>query len=314
MSLVFMGTPAYVVPVLDALVQAGYQVGGVYTQPDRPTGRGRKAEAPPVKEYALSKGLAVYQPSAWRSPEVFQELADLEPEAIVVAAYGRLLPPEVAHLPHRACLNVHPSLLPKYRGPSPVVSALLEGEAITGVTLMVVDEGVDSGPIVAQRTVEVEDHDTGGSLTRRLFEVGARLVVETLPTWLAGEIEPVPQDHSQATVTKRIAKEDGQLDWRKSEAHLWRQVRALYPWPGTYTFWRGRLLKVLEASLSGVEGDGEPGHVLLLGNGREPRLGVVAGDGRVLELRRMQLEGRRPLGAAEFLQGHPDFIGSRLPL
>ena len=313
MAVVFMGTPAYVVPVLDALVEAGWAVSGVYTQPERPAGRGRVIEAPPVKEYALRRGLPVFQPTSWRSQEALQQLASQQPQAIVVAGYGRLLPAEVLRLAPGGCVNVHPSLLPQYRGPSPVVTALLEGDMTTGVTLILLDEGMDTGPILVQRSVPVEDHDTGGSLTRRLFEVGARLVVETLPAWLEGKVQPLPQGHSLATITRRMTKEDGQVDWDQPAVRLWRQVRAFDPWPGTYTFWRGRPLKVLEVSLPGVSTEGEPGRVLLLDGGAEARVVVVTGGGSALELLWVQIEGRRPLGVEEFLRGHPDLVGSKLP-
>ncbi len=309
-SVVFMGTPAYALPVLGALLGAGHLIRGVYTQPDKPAGRGRGLETSPVKQYALQRGLPVYQPPSWRSPQALQGLASLSPEVIVVAAYGRILPPDVLRLPQYGCLNVHPSLLPRYRGPSPVVTALLDGEAATGVTVMLMDETMDTGPVVAQRVVPVQDADTGDTLTQRLFEIGAGLLVETLPRWLQGELRAVPQDNGLATVTRRITKEDGVMDWQQPAARLWRQVRALDPWPGAYTLWQGKLLKVLDASVSGVSGQGPPGQVFLFGEGR---LGVVAGDGGALELRRLQLEGRRSLGVVEFLRGHSDLVGARLP-
>ncbi|MSQ41391.1 MAG: methionyl-tRNA formyltransferase [Dehalococcoidia bacterium] len=309
-TVVFMGTPANALPVLGALLGAGHLIKGVYTQPDRPAGRGRGLEASPVKQEALLRGLPVYQPPSWRAPQALQGLAALSPDVIVVAAYGRILPPEVLRLPKYGCLNVHPSLLPHYRGPSPVVTALLDGEAATGVTIMAMDEGMDTGPVVAQRVVPVEDADTGDALTQRLFEVGADLLVESLPRWIKGELEAVPQDPGKATLTRRITKEDGLMDWRQPAAQLWRQVRALDPWPGAYTLWQGKLLKVLDASVAGGPGRGAPGQVFLLGEGR---LGIATGDGVALEVRRLQLEGRRPLGVVEFLRGHPDLVGSRLP-
>ena len=270
-------------------------------------------EASPVKAFAVERGLAVFQPPTLRPPSALEELAALAPEVIVVAAYGRLLPPEVLRLPLHGCLNVHPSLLPRYRGPSPVVTAMLEGEAITGVTVMLMDEGLDTGPLLAQRAVTIEERDTGETLTRRLFEVGGRLLVETMPRWVAGELKAVPQDPSQATTTRRITKEDGQLDWGQPAARLWNRVRALDPWPGAYTLWRGRMLKVLEASVAGAPGQGLPGQVFVIEGGREPRLAITAGSGTALEVRRLQLEGRRPLEAAEFVRGQPDLVGSRLP-
>ena len=312
-SVVFMGTPASALPVLEALLVAGHEIRRVYTQPDRPAGRGREVEPSAVKHSALQQGLAVSQPAIWRSAEALAELAAMAPQVIVVAAYGRLLPPQVLRVPPKGCLNIHPSLLPRYRGPSPVVTAILEGEKRTGVTVMLMDEGMDTGPILAQRTVEVTSDDTGGSLTHRLFEEGGRLLVETLPLWLEGKLVPVPQDASQATVTRRITKEDGQLDWAQPAERLWRQVRALDPWPGTYTTWRGKLLKVLEASVLPAPVQGASGLVVVAEHDRQPVLAVATGEGTALVLSRLQLEGRRPLSAEEFLRGHLDFVGSRLP-
>jgi methionyl-tRNA formyltransferase len=313
MSLVFMGTPDFVVPVLDALVQGGYSVGGVYTQPDRPSGRGRIADPSPVKQYAVRMGLPVYQPDTWQAPETIGQLASLAPEFIVVAAYGSILPGEAVNIPTHSCINVHPSLLPKYRGPAPVVSALLDGMSITGVTLIVLEEKVDAGPVIAQRAVNVEEFDTTGVLTSRLFIEGARLLIETLPKWLKGEIIPQNQDDQSATTTKKLIKTDGELDWSQPQMHLLRQVKALDPWPGTYSFWRGQQVKILEVSPTDVRGDGLYGRVVMLSNVNGPRIGVIVGDGKILELHRVQLAGRRPSQLTDFIQGHPNFLDSQLP-
>lgn len=313
MSLVFMGTPDFVVPVLDALVQGGYSVGGVYTQPDRPSGRGRIADPSPVKQYAVRMGLPVYQPDTWETPETIGQLASLAPEFIVVAAYGSILPGEAVNIPTHSCINVHPSLLPKYRGPAPVVSALLDGMSTTGVTLIVLEGKVDAGPVIAQRAVNVEEFDTTGVLTSRLFMEGARLLTETLPKWLKGEITPQNQDDQSATTTKKLIKTDGELDWSQPQTHLLRQVKALDPWPGTYSFWRGQQFKILEVSPTDVRGDGLYGRVVMLSNAHGPRIGVIAGDGKILELHRVQLAGRRPLPLTDFIQGHPNFLDSQLP-
>jgi methionyl-tRNA formyltransferase len=205
MRLVFMGTPDFVIPVLDALVQTqDVQVVGVYTPPDRPRGRGRSQETPSVKSYALKQGLAVFQPSTLRSARVQEELTALRPDVIIVAAYGRFLPVPVLDAPPHGCLNLHPSLLPKYRGPSPVVTAILEGESVTGVTLMKLDEGMDTGPIIAQREHPIARQDTAGTLTATLFRLGADLLLENLSPWVTGQITPRSQDDAQATVTAKL--------------------------------------------------------------------------------------------------------------
>lgn len=307
-----MGTPSYAVPVLEALLGAGHRVAGVYTQPDRPAGRGLRPEAPPVKRYALERGLAVFQPQSLRSPGALEELRALAPRAIVVAAYGKFLPPEVLRLPPLGCLNLHPSLLPRHRGPSPVQAAILEGDEVTGVSIILLDEGMDTGPILAQVEEPIRDTDTAATLTERLFNIGARLMVETLERWDRGLLSPTPQDHARATVTRRIAKEDGEMDFSRPAVYLWRMVRAYQPWPGAYTRWEGRLLKVLEALPLEAQGEAPPGTVVALPRGSPAPVGVVAGRG-VLALLRLHLEGRRPLPAEEFLRGHPRFIGARLP-
>ena len=306
-----MGTPAVVTPVLEALLDMGAQVAGVYCQPDRPRGRGLEVEAPPVKRWAQARGLPVFQPASLRRPDSQAHLAALRPDVIVVAAYGRILPPEVLRLPPRGCLNLHPSLLPKYRGPAPVAAAILHGDPVTGVTLMLMDEGMDTGPVLAQREEPVRPDDTTETLTARLFRLGAALLRETLPRWVRGEVVPKPQDDARATVTKKIEKEDGEADFTRPAAVLERQLRAYTPWPGLYTRWRRQGLKLLEATPLLLPVEDGPGLVVALREVGVP-VGVVCGEG-VLGLRRLQLEGRRPVSAQEFINGHRDFVGSRLP-
>ncbi len=313
MRLVFMGTPAPVVPVLEALAAAPeVQVVGVYTQPDRPRGRGRTPEMPPVKHHALSLGLPVLQPPSLRPARVQAELAALRPEVMVVAAYGLLLPPAVLGTPAHGCLNLHPSLLPRHRGPSPVVTAILEGDTVTGVTLMLLDEGMDTGPVIAQREHPIAPADTAESLTGALFRRGAALLLETLPDWVAGRITPRAQDGAQATVTRKVARADGQAQWEQSAAVLERRCRAYTPWPGLFTLWEGQVLKLVEVTaLPPAAGqDPQPGLAVAL-PGPEVPVGIGAAEG-VLGLRTVQLEGRRAVRAAEFLRGYPRFIGSRL--
>ena len=303
-----MGTPAVAVPVLAALLDEGHEVVGVYTQPDRPAGRGKQVAPTPVKGFAMQRGLRVLQPASLRRDEAArQELASLAPDIVVVAAYGLFIPADILDRPILGCLNVHPSLLPLYRGPAPVASAILSGDAVTGVTVMRVTELMDAGPIVAQQQTPIGPNDTTGALTERLFQIGADLLVEILPRWQRGEVQAIPQDESRATVTGRLSREDGEIDWTRPASYTARQVRGHDPWPGSFTRWRGRLLKIIAASEteSQPQAAGGPGHVTPLPDGA----GIVTGDG-VLALSKLQLEGRRAVSAKEFVQGYRDFVGS----
>ncbi|MBI4498222.1 MAG: methionyl-tRNA formyltransferase [Chloroflexi bacterium] len=310
--IVFMGTPEFAVPCLEALIRAGHEVVGVFTQPDRPAGRGRALTPSPVKATALAHGIPVFQPESLRRGSAADDLAALRPEVIVVAAYGLLLPQKVLDTPPRGCINVHPSLLPRHRGASPIAGTILAGDTETGVTIMLMDAGMDTGPILAQDRVPVELDDTTDTLTARLALVGAELLVRTLDRWLAGEITPQPQDPAQATLTHIITKEDGRIAWNRSAVEIARQVRAFQPWPGAFTHWQGRVLKVLEAvPLPGRDTGGEPGRVVALVGKEEPPVGVQTPDG-VLGLVRVQVEGRKAVPTAEFLRGARDLIGARL--
>lgn len=310
MHIVFMGTPEFAVPTLERLILSPYQVVAVYTQPDRPLGRGRATAPSPVKQVALSHGLTVLQPLSLKQPEEVQRLAGWQPDVIVVAAFGQLLPQPVLDIPPLGCLNLHPSLLPRHRGPSPVAAAILAGDDVTGVTVMLMDRGLDTGPILAQTTVAISSQDTTASLAARLAQVGAGLLLETLPQWLEGRLRPQPQDEAGASYSRLITKEQGEIDWHLPAIDIWRRVRAFQPWPGAYTWYRGRLLKVIEAvPLPGAEG--EPGRVMACTEG-EVVAEVVTGEG-VLGLVRLQIEGRRAMSAVEFLRGQRGFIGELLP-
>jgi methionyl-tRNA formyltransferase len=306
-KLIFMGTPDFAVPILKALI-GRYEVVGVVTQPDRQVGRGRKVEASPVKVVALAHDLPVLQPASLRRPDAVAELRALVPEVIVVAAFGQILRAEVLGVPPKGCLNVHASLLPRYRGAAPIAAAILAGEEETGVTIMLMDEGMDTGPILSQATCPISPQDTQESLSARLAQLGADLLMDTLPRWLAGEIEPGPQDHSQATYSRIIAKEDGLIDWSQPAVEIWRHSRAYHPWPSTYTYWRGKLLKVIRAeALPHWSGEGEPGQVMALDEG----LAVATGEGALL-LNEVQLAGKKALNIEDFARGHRDFVGSVL--
>ena len=311
--IIFMGTPAFAVPSLGRLAES-YEIAAVVTQPDRPAGRKQRLTAPPVKEAALARSLSVWQPPTLRTPEAVARLRALAPDLIVVVAFGQILRADVLEIPPHGCLNLHGSLLPRYRGAAPVPAAILSAETETGVTLMQMDEGMDTGPIITQATCLIAPDDTTATLRDKLCRLGADLLVETLPRWLAGEIVPQPQDHSQATYCRTIAKADGRLDWQLPAEELERQIRAYIPWPTAFTTWQGKRLKVLRAAphrtghgtvLPDWRGEGQPGQVVALDDG----IGVVTGEG-ALKLLEVQLAGKRAMTIEEFLRGQRGFVGS----
>lgn len=311
LRVVFMGTPEFAVPILESLIDNSYHVVAVYTQPDRPVGRSQQIAWPPVKRLAIRHKIPVVQPQTLKSAEVVKELASFEPELIVVAAYGYILPADILSLPKFSCLNVHPSLLPRHRGPSPIANALLWGDELTGVTIMLMDTGMDSGPILTQRKLAISLEDTTGSLIPKLAGVGAELLLATLPQWLGGKLEPRPQDEAQATYSKLITKEDGEIDWHLSAVELWRQVRAFSPWPGCCARWQGKRLKIHKAIPLSEAGNGGVGKVVALPEPALANVGVLTGKG-ILGLCQVQLEGKRQMSVAEFVRGQRDFIGSTL--
>ncbi len=303
----FMGTPDFAVPVLRALVEGGYTLVGVVTQPDHPAGRGRALLASPVKQYAQSQGLEVWQPTTLRAPAAVAEIAARRPDVIVVAAFGMILRADVLALPPYGCLNVHASLLPRHRGASPIAAAILAGDPVTGCTIMRMDEGVDTGPILAQATLDVRADDTTASLSERLATLGADLLVAVLPMWLEGAILAQPQPATGATFCRPIRKEEGQIDWSLPAVVIERMVRAYTPWPGAFTFWEGQPLKITRARVA--EGVAEPGRVLAHGG----VMGAAVGTGEgLLVLEELQPAGRRPLPIRDFLAGRRAFLGARL--
>jgi len=303
---VFMGTPQFAVTILESLLRSSCEVLAVYTQPDKPAGRGRPVVFPPVKKLALERQVPVIQPESLKSSEVMEKLTSFGPELIVVAAFGSILPPEVLSLPKFACLNVHPSLLPRHRGPSPVASTILCGDELTGVTIMLMDSGLDTGQILAQRKVGISFMDTTGSLSSRLADVGAALLLEALPKWVGGELTPYAQDESQATYSKLITVKDAEIDWYLSALELWRRVRAYNPWPSCYTWCQGKRLKIHKAIPLGDVREGEIGEVIALAE--QPGVGVVTRQG-ILGLCQVQLEGKREMLANDFVRGKRDFVG-----
>src|SRR5487761_1241861 len=310
--IIFMGTPAFAVPSLRALAAAqggatpvALEVVGVVTRPDKPVGRGHQLVYSPVKQVALELGLPVLQPGSLRRPEAQEALAALAPDVIIVAAFGQILPRETLSMPTHGCLNAHASLLPRWRGASPIAAAIRAGDAETGVTIMLMDEGLDTGAIVSSRATAIGADETTGALTERLAALGAELLLETLPAWLAGRIAPTPQDNAQANMTRPLRKEDGRLDWRLPATELARLARSVTPWPGAFTTWQGKLLKALEVAPIARDNTLAPGTCYPLAAG-DPRgaLACACGDGAPA-LNVIQLEGKRAVPGADALRGYP---------
>ena len=299
-----MGTPEFAVPVAERLLKAGHRLVGVYTQPDRPAGRGRRTGPTPVKRFALERELAVFQPKSLADAETRAAMAALKPDASIVAAYGKLLPRPVLDIPRFGCLNIHPSLLPRHRGASPVASAILSGDQATGVTVMLLDEGLDTGPVLAQMRSQIGRDETADALTRRLFEMGAELTVEVLRGLAEGTVRPRAQREEDATMSTRLDREAGRINWSAPAERIALMVRAYHPWPGTFTTWNGRTIKILEASAIADNRD-TPGTVSVARGSIE----VATGAG-VLIVTRLQIEGRRAVSASEFAAGHHGLSGS----
>ncbi|RME93013.1 MAG: methionyl-tRNA formyltransferase [Verrucomicrobia bacterium] len=311
LRVVFFGTAEFACPALVELEkQENLKLLGVVTQPDRPAGRGLQPKPPPVKEVALQLKLPVWQPDRCRDETFLRQMRELAPELIVVAAYGQILPKALLELPRHGCLNIHGSLLPKYRGAAPIQRAIAEGEEETGVTIMLMDEGLDTGPILAQEATRIWPDDNAQTLHDRLALMGAHLLVDILPDYLAGKLLPRPQPSEGATYAAKVTRADGEIDWRRSAVEVDRQIRAFTPWPGATTrlpFKERPRLKILEAEPLEREG-GEPGVVLASG----PETLLVACGRGVLQIHRLQREGGKPLPAAEFLRGCPLPPGTRL--
>ncbi len=294
--IVFMGSPDFAVPTLQALA-AAYPVVGVVTQPDKPAGRGRKPTPPPVKRAAEALGIPVIQPRRLRRPEAFDALQAWQPDLIVVAAYGQILRPNVLALPRYGCINVHASLLPRWRGASPIQHAILHGDRETGITIMLMDEGMDTGPILSQQALPIAPDDTAATLSARLADLGARLLLGTLPGYLRGEIRPRPQPEEGVTYAPLLKKADGRLDFGQPAETLARQVRAFNPWPGAFTEWKSQPLKVHRAHAADLPTPGAG--VRLIVEGR-PAIGTAEG---VLVLDEVQPAGKKPMRGEDFLRG-----------
>lgn len=310
MKIVFFGTPEIGAVVLEALVKASIRPMFVVTMPDKPADRGLELAPPPVKLVAQRFGIPILQPQNLQT--VPAEIAKAQPDLFVVAAYGKFLPLKLLQLPSRGTLNMHPSLLPRYRGPSPIQTAILEGDEKTGVTIILLDEEMDHGPIAAQQVYAGDlTNITTPVLKRELGLLAGEMLIRVIPQWVAGKLQAVPQDHSKATRTKMFSKEDGKIDWERSAQYIERQIRAFTPWPGTCTLFASKSLKILKASVLSAklsEAKFSPGTVFLTA---DKKLAIQCGED-ALVVEELQLEGKKPMSSKEFLLGHKGIVGSTL--
>lgn len=296
LKLIFMGTPEFAVPALQALIDAGHDIRAVYSQPPRPAGRGKKLRKSPVHELADKHGIEVRTPTSLKSRDAQIEFDKLKADAAVVAAYGLILPKAILEAPKLGCLNIHPSLLPRWRGAAPIPHTILAGDEETAVCIMQMDEGLDTGDILAQENTPVKPEETAGTLHDRLAKLGAELLVKTLDEMTEGKIHHTPQTGEGAIYAPKISKKEGHIHWNSPAEELERLVRGMSPWPGAFFTYEGENIKVLSVALA--EGEGEPGEVL------DDMLTVACGKG-ALRLTRLQRPGRKPMGTADFLRGFP---------
>jgi methionyl-tRNA formyltransferase len=310
MKLIFCGTPQFAVPTLERLIAEKHDIELVMTNPDEPSGRGYEVKPSPVKRAALEAGIEVFQPLKLKEESTAGFLSKFRPDVIVVVAYGHIIPRWMIELPKHGCVNLHASLLPKYRGAAPIQWAIIRGESVTGVTTMKIDEGLDTGDILLKREVTIQDEDTTETLSERLSRVGADLMAETLPKLIRAEIQPQSQNHAQATFAPILKKEDGRIDWRLRAEEIGWRVRGLRPWPGAYTSFRSKNLHIwLAAPIICPVGPGDEPGTLVPERGT---LRVVCGQGTLLEVHELQLEGRKRLRARDFLNGARPTPGEKL--
>lgn len=302
MRIVFMGTPEFAVPSLNILLEAGHEILGVFTQPDKPKNRGMKLGYSAVKEYAMSNGIQVFQPSTLRDGQALSTLKELAPQLIVVAAYGKILPPDILALPNLGCINVHSSLLPKYRGAAPINWAILNGEEETGVTIMYMAQGLDTGDILAQEATLISLEENATALHDRLAEMGAALLGKVVGELAAGNAKPAAQDDKLASYAPMLSRELSPIDWGRPARCIHDQVRGLYPWPAATAELDGIRCKVLRTALGKAASGSHPGEVL---QADKWGLTVACGDGIALEILELQPDGKKPMASAAFLMGHP---------
>ncbi len=308
MRIAFMGTPDFSVPCLRALIESKHDVVGVFCQPDKPVGRKQILTPPPVKELAVQYDIPVLQPATLRNGAGLALLQELRPDLVIVVAYGKILPQDFLDYPKYGCVNVHASLLPKYRGASPIHWAILNGDTETGVTTMQMDAGMDTGDILRVEKLPIDMDDTAEDLFEKLSELGAKTMLATIEDIESGNAHPVPQDHSKATTVGLLTKELGNVDWTKPALQIHNQIRGLYSWPGAYTFLDGTMLKLHKASLTTEKSGKAPGTVVQA----KDRLLVCCGDGLCVDLQEIQLVGKKRMAAADFLRGHAIPVGTVL--
>jgi methionyl-tRNA formyltransferase len=299
LNIIFMGSAPFAVPSLDALVKSRHEVKGVVTQPCKPAGRGMHMRECAVAEYARNAGLALYQPKSVRKPEALDHLKEFAPDLIVVVAYGKILPRALLDIPPMGCINVHASLLPKYRGAAPINWAIAHGEKTTGVTTMFIDEELDAGDMLLTASTPIDSCETANMLHDRLADMGADLLVQTIDGLLGGSVIPVPQDHARASFAPIMKKEDGHIDWSLSAMEIYDRIRAFTPWPGTFTLLQGKKLRVHEAAPIECEHGSKPGTIIQA----KDSVSVACGKG-ALYILEMQAEGGKRMPAADFLRGH----------
>lgn len=300
MKIIFMGTPDFSVGTLEALVEAGHEVVLAVTQPDRPKGRGKELQLTPVKECALKHDIPVFQPKKVREADCIEELRKYNADIMVVVAFGQILPKEILEMTPYGCVNVHASLLPKYRGSAPIQWVIIDGEEVTGVTTMQMDEGIDTGDMLLKTEVAIDPKETGGSLFEKLSEAGAKLCVETLKALEEKKIHPIPQGESTTAYAKMIQKELGNIDWSKGSAEIERLIRGLSPWPSAYTNWDGKVMKIWEADVSEGESGALPGTIVKVD---KTAFYVQTGAG-LLKVCELQIPGKKRMDAAAFMRGY----------
>lgn len=308
MRVVFMGTPDFSVGTLEAIVKAGHEVVGVVTQPDKPKGRGKNMQFTPVKEKAMEYNLPVYQPLRARDESFIEELRGMQPDVIVVVAFGQILPKAILDMPKYGCINVHASLLPKYRGAAPIQWAVIDGEKESGVTTMQMNEGIDTGDMLKKTVITLEEKETGGSLFDKLADAGAKLLIETLEAVENGTITRTKQNDAEATHAKMLDKNLGKIDFTKSAEEIERLIRGLNPWPSAYTGLDGKTLKIWDANVIDREVEGQPGEIVEI---TKENIYVKTGKG-LLELEEVQLEGKKRMEAGAFLRGNQIEVGTVL--
>lgn len=295
-----MGTPQFAVPCLETLINSGHEIIGVFTQPDRPSGRGRKINITPVKEKALGHDIPIFQPNTLKDTEVFKNIEKLTPDIIVVVAYGQLLPEAILKIPEHGCVNVHASLLPKYRGAAPINWAIINGEESTGITTIYMDTGLDTGDILLKEEVKIYENETAGELHDRLMYLGAGVLDKTIDLIGAGKMRPVPQNHEEASYAPMLTKEHGKIDWSRSAGEIKNLIRGMIPWPTSYTIYDGKTMKVWKGSIIYGNTDHKPGTILEV----KKDCILVATGKDILSIEELQFSGRKKMSVNQYLVGN----------